>query len=63
MDNDQQQTGGGYGKRPLWQWIVLYVVVGGVLYAAAYYFFFSGQGGYRYNQNNVRYGGDAAEQR
>ena len=28
----------GYGKRPLWQWIVLYVIIGGVIYAAFYYF-------------------------
>lgn len=38
----------GYGKRPLWQWIVLYVVVGGALYWLAYYVFFAGNGGYNY---------------
>jgi uncharacterized membrane-anchored protein YitT (DUF2179 family) len=27
---------GGYGKRPLSFWIVLYVVIGGVIYATAY---------------------------
>jgi hypothetical protein len=32
----------GYGKRPMWQWIALYVVIGGIVYAAVYYFFFSG---------------------
>jgi len=32
----------GYGKRPLWQWIALYVVVGGVLYFVAYLVFFHG---------------------
>jgi len=31
----------GYGKRPLWQWVVLYVVIGGIVYAAGYYFFFT----------------------
>lgn len=31
---------GGYGKRPLWQWIVLYIVIGGLVYFAIYYFFF-----------------------
>ena len=35
-----------YGKRPLWQWILLYVIVGGVVYALIYYFFFAGKGGY-----------------
>jgi plastocyanin len=38
----------GYGKRPLWQWIVLYVVIGGALYWLAYYVFFAGNGGYNY---------------
>jgi flagellar basal body-associated protein FliL len=32
----------GYGKRPLWQWVVIYVVVGALAYAAIYYFFLSG---------------------
>ena len=36
----------GYGKRPLWQWIVLYVVIGGIVYAGIYYFFFKPSGGY-----------------
>ena len=39
----------GYAKRPLWQWIALYVVIGGVLYVGVYYFFFAGKGGYNYN--------------
>lgn len=33
------QSSGGYGKRPLWQWILLYVVVGGLIYFGIYYFF------------------------
>lgn len=37
---------GGYGKRPLWQWIVLYLVIGGIVYAGIYYFFMSKDGGY-----------------
>ena len=40
------QKSGGYGKRPLWQWILLYVIIGGLLYLAIYYFFFRGSGGY-----------------
>ena len=42
--DEEQTTGYSYGKRPLWQWIVLYAVIGGALYALAYYFFFSGSG-------------------
>jgi len=29
-------TQNGYGKRPLWQWILLYAIVGGLLYWAIY---------------------------
>jgi hypothetical protein len=32
----------GYGKRPVWQWVVLYVVLGAIVYAAIYFLFFSG---------------------
>jgi len=31
----------GYGKRPLWQWVLLYVVVAIVVYGAVYLIFFS----------------------
>ncbi|HEX8923369.1 MAG TPA: hypothetical protein VF828_01370 [Patescibacteria group bacterium] len=27
-----------YAKRPLWQWIAIYLIVGGIIYAALYYF-------------------------
>jgi len=47
--NDYNDTNGGYksnsnykkmyGKHPLWQWILLYVVVGVIVYAAIYYFY------------------------
>ncbi len=41
----QYQNGGyGYGKRPMWQWIVLYLVVGGLIYYAIYYFAFASKG-------------------
>lgn len=47
----QQTTPGapvqkGYGKRPLWQWILLYVIVGGILYYGIYYFAIAKKGGY-----------------
>jgi hypothetical protein len=28
-----------YGKRPLWQWLAAYLIVGGAVYAAIYYFY------------------------
>lgn len=34
----------GYGKRPLWQWILLYAVTAGVLYGFVYYFVFAKNG-------------------
>ncbi|HSX19117.1 MAG TPA: hypothetical protein VLE91_03200 [Candidatus Saccharimonadales bacterium] len=43
MDNKSK---GGYGKRPLWQWILIYAVVGFVIYGAVYYFFLAKKGGY-----------------
>ncbi|EKD91553.1 MAG: hypothetical protein ACD_30C00002G0050 [uncultured bacterium] len=38
----------GYGKRPLWQWVLIYLIVGGVIYFAIYYFFIGGSGSYSY---------------
>ncbi len=29
----------GYGKRPLWQWVLIYLVIGGVVYYGIYYFY------------------------
>lgn len=37
-EDDKKGYGPGYGKRPLWQWIVIYLIVGGILYALVYYF-------------------------
>ena len=37
--------GSGYGKRPLWQWILLYLVIGGIIYWAIYYFYFMPKNG------------------
>lgn len=41
----------GYGKRPLWQWVVIYLVIGGIIYAGIYYFFLAKKGGYNSNQS------------
>lgn len=32
--------GKGYGKRPVWQWVVIYLIVAIVLYGLAYLIFF-----------------------
>lgn len=52
MENGYQKKSYGYGKRPLWQWIVLYVVIGAVVYGAVYYFFLAKKGGYSSNPTN-----------
>ncbi len=44
MDNEEKKV--GYGKRPLWQWIVIYLILAIIVYGAIYYFFLSKHGGY-----------------
>lgn len=46
MDEQTQPESKGYGKRPLWQWIVLYLVIAVVVYGLVYYFIFAKKGGY-----------------
>jgi plastocyanin len=50
MDEEQKQT--GYGKRPLWQWVLLYVVIGLVIYGLVYYFVLA-KNGNGYNNNSA----------
>ncbi len=50
---------GGYGKRPMWQWVLIYIVVGGIIYGLIYYFYLGRNGGYNYNNsttNTTQYG-------
>lgn len=42
----------GYGKRPMWQWAVIYLVIAAIVYGAFYYFFLAKKGGYNYNSPN-----------
>jgi magnesium-transporting ATPase (P-type) len=53
MDNLEPQTPNqkstkGYGKRPMWQWVVLYLIVAAIVYGLIYYFFFRNGGGTGY---------------
>lgn len=58
METNYQTPPGGeykkysYGKRPLWQWILLYVIIGAIAYGLIYYFFFANKGGYTYTTQN-----------
>ncbi|MBI2310104.1 hypothetical protein HYU89_04380 [Candidatus Collierbacteria bacterium] len=48
----EEKNSDGYGKRPLWQWVLLYIVIGGVIYGLIYYFVFAKKGGYNYSGSN-----------
>lgn len=37
-----------YGKKPLWQWLLIYLVIGLIIYGAVYYFVFAKKGTYNY---------------
>ena len=43
MDQGNQDS---YGKRPLWQWVVIYGVIGLIVYGLVYYFVLSKRGVY-----------------
>lgn len=46
MEDKKEDPNGyktGYGKRPLWQWVLIYLVVAVVLYGLVYYFFLGGK--------------------
>ena len=47
---DPQNKSYGYGKRPLWQWILLYVVIGAIIYGLIYFFVFAKKVGYNTGQ-------------
>lgn len=36
----------GYGKRSLWHWVIIYLIIGGIIYAGIYYLFLAKKGGY-----------------
>lgn len=44
-EENSENKASGYGKRPLWQWIVLYLIIGGLIYGLIYFFILSKPGG------------------
>lgn len=46
-----------YKKRPAWQWIIFYFLVGGVIFTLLYYSGVLGFGGYNHNseQQEIQY--------
>jgi len=43
-----------YGKKPLWQWVAIYLVVGVVVYGVIYYVFMHKQNSYMYQSNSTQ---------
>lgn len=52
MDSSDQKS--GYGKRPLWQYILLYIFIAAVLYGLVYYFLTMKKGGYNYQGTSMQ---------
>src|SRR3990167_355011 len=42
-----------YGKRPLWHWITLYIIIGVVVYGLIYYFVLAKKSGYNYTNQQT----------
>lgn len=53
MDQSTNQQTTTYGKRALWQWIIIYLIIGGIVYAGIYYFFLSKGNGYNSSSQGV----------
>ncbi len=49
------KSGNGYGKRPLWQWIIIYVILAAIAYGLVYYFVLSKGGGYISTKSSQTY--------
>ncbi len=45
------KSSGSYAKRPLWQWIAIYLVAAIIIYGLIYFFFIAGKGGYNTSGN------------
>lgn len=45
MEETAENKSHRYGKRPLWQWVVIYLVIGAIAYGAIYYLFLAKKGG------------------
>jgi len=46
MEEGTEVKNEGYGKKPLWQLILLYLLIGGVIYGLIYYFIVAKGTGY-----------------
>lgn len=55
MEETAGTTNGGYNKRPLWQWLVIYVILGVIIYGGIYYFFLNKNNGYNSSKSSAQY--------
>lgn len=46
--NNQPPKSGGYGKRPVWQWVVIYLIAAAIVYTLIYFLFIKGDGSTSY---------------
>lgn len=51
----EEKTNKGYGKKPFWFWILIYLIAAGVLYGAFYYLFLAKKGGYNSTSSTPTY--------
>ncbi|HET7673422.1 MAG TPA: hypothetical protein VFK11_02850 [Candidatus Saccharimonadales bacterium] len=54
-DNKEQKPAKSYGKRPVWQWVLIYIVAGIVVYGLIYYFFIKDNGNSGNNTGGFSY--------
>jgi predicted lipoprotein with Yx(FWY)xxD motif len=54
MEEEKIEGKSGYGKRPLWQWIALYIVIAIIVYGAVYYLFLHKQNPYSSNSQSYQ---------
>lgn len=62
MEESVQNTTGGYSKRPLWQWVVIYAVIGLIIYGAIYYLFLNKNNGYNDSKSSTQYSSPSPSQ-
>lgn len=53
---------GGYNKRPLWQWLIIYVILGVIVYGVIYYFFLNKNNGYNSSKSSMQYSSPSPSQ-
>lgn len=58
----QPTANGGYNKRPLWQWLVIYIILGAIIYGVVYYFFLNKNNGYNYSKSSTQYSSPSPSQ-